>query len=138
MDRKTRKLLAMLGFHPPKADTVRLYLPRSRVGLECIELNTAYKTRIVDLSNYIKQGNDNNTRMLAGLKRAKGKYSLLKINKAVEKKYRTARTTNLTQLKVQLKASITKEQTNILSKPLHSQFFSDLNKKLLDHEKAFG
>lgn len=78
MDRKKRKLLTIGGLHHPKADVERLYIKRKDSGRGLIELESAFNSSIVGLSNYIKLGKDKFTILVRDHDASKAKYSLQK------------------------------------------------------------
>lgn len=135
MDRKTRKLLTMHGFHHPKADIDRLYIPRNSGGRGLIELEDAYKRAIVSLNEYIKEGKDSFIRLLANYDVKKAKYSIMKYGEELKKNYlpTTPDTQNIDQLKKNLKdALIDKKISKLSMKPLHGQFYNNLNTNYID------
>jgi hypothetical protein len=133
MDRKTRKLLTMYGVHHPKADIDRLYLPRREGGRGLVELENAYKSSIVGLSEYIKQATDRYTSMLRTHEAKKAKYSLIKVGEELRSKYlppltqNQSRTSDIKTIKKEFRAALLNEKRqNIVSTPLHGQYFKIL------------
>ena len=58
LDRKTRKFLTMHHMHHPKADSDRMYLPRSNGGRGLIQLESSFKTTTIGLQRYLEVSED--------------------------------------------------------------------------------
>ena len=58
MDLKTRKLLTMHGLRHLKGDVSRLYIERCNAGRGLVQVMSAYKCSVVNLSDYVEQGKD--------------------------------------------------------------------------------
>ena len=58
LDRKTRKFLTMHHMHHPKADSDRIYLPRSNGGRGLIQLEGLFKTSTIGLQRYLEINSD--------------------------------------------------------------------------------
>jgi len=58
LDRKTRKLLTILGQHHPKADVDRLYVPRKQGGRGLMQLEAAHAVEITKLAEYVNRKED--------------------------------------------------------------------------------
>ncbi|XP_047501775.1 uncharacterized protein LOC125047544 [Penaeus chinensis] len=145
MDRKTRKLLTKYGVLHPKADKDRIYIPRSSGGRGLIELESAYKSAIVGLSEYIKRGDDKYTRLVKRHESEKRKYSLVNKGDEFKKKYIPpqpgAQSTqpSLQTIKRQMKEALADEKINTYSsKPLHGQFYSQTFENYVDRKFTFG
>jgi hypothetical protein len=54
IDRKTRKILTMCKMYHPKADTERLYIKRKEEGRGLVQVEAAYKTEIITITEYLK------------------------------------------------------------------------------------
>lgn len=156
MDRKTRKLLTMHGLHHPKADVERIYIKRSNGGRGLIELESAYNIAIVGLSDYIKQGSDKFMKMVKKHEDNKPKCNSVTIIADViraqhpkpQNPDQTPRNDNTLQENLRkrsqnannaLKASIEKAKLEcVKNKPLHGQFFRELNRPFVDKESTLA
>ena len=58
LDRKTRKFLTMHHMHHPKADSDRIYLPRSNGGRGLLQLESSFKTTTIGLQRYLEVTQD--------------------------------------------------------------------------------
>jgi hypothetical protein len=58
LDRKTRKLLTILGQHHPKSDVDGLYVPRKQGGRGLMQLEVAHAVEITKLVEYIERKKD--------------------------------------------------------------------------------
>jgi uncharacterized membrane protein YgaE (UPF0421/DUF939 family) len=52
-DNKTRKMLTMYKTHHPKADKDRLYVKRKEGGRGLVQIESAYKTKIINIAEYL-------------------------------------------------------------------------------------
>ena len=53
IDRKTRKMLTMYKMHHPKADIDRLYVKRKEGGRGLMQVEAAYKAKIINIAEYL-------------------------------------------------------------------------------------
>ena len=58
LDQKTRKLLTIHGQHHPKADVVRLYVPRKQRGRGLMQLEAGHAVEIKKLMEYVDRKED--------------------------------------------------------------------------------
>jgi len=136
MDRKTRKNLTIGGIHHPKADVERLYVKRRNGGRGLIELESAYDAAIVGLCNYIRLSKDRLIRCVKDHDINKAKYSLQKEAQKIKNRY-LKQTNEIQNMNVQLKNNIEKDKIEILkNKPLHGQFFRELEKPFVDQQAS--
>lgn len=69
------KLLTVGGIHHSKADVERLYIKTRNEGRGLIELESAFDSSIVGLSNYIKLGKNKFMRLVRNHDARTAKYS---------------------------------------------------------------
>jgi len=53
IDRKTREMLTMYKMHHPKADINRLYVKRKEGGRGLVQIEAAYKAKIINITEYL-------------------------------------------------------------------------------------
>lgn len=139
MNRKTRKLLTIGGVHHPKADVERLYIKRCDGGRGLIDLVSAYNHAIVDLSDYIQTEPDKITKIAKFLDHQATKYSIQKEAAKIKNKYSISNPSSDNNKKNQLKNQLLLEKINNLKiKPLHGQFFRNLDNPTTDKEQTMS
>jgi hypothetical protein len=78
MDVKTRKLMTMHHMHHPKADVIRIYLPRAEGGRGLQQLENGYKIATIGLKCYLENTNELMLKCVNQHDKAKKLYSINK------------------------------------------------------------
>ena len=78
LDVKIREMMATHIMHHPKADTHRLYLPRSSGERGLTQLELSYKTSTIGLFRYLNSSDDWMLQLALKYEREKGSHSVVK------------------------------------------------------------
>ena len=78
LDTKTKKLLTMYRMHHPKADVVRLYIPRSEGGRGLIQIELTYKITTAGLETYLRDSKDSMMKLVLENEKKKKLHSATK------------------------------------------------------------
>lgn len=110
-----------------------MYIKRQNGGRGVIELESAFDSSIVGLSNYIELSKDKFMRLIRDHDDGKMKYSLQKEAQKIREKYLKQATEVQINIKLQLKNNIEKHKIEQLKiKQLHGQFVRDLERPFID------
>ena len=112
---------------------------RQNGGRGLIELESAYKSAMHGLYDYIKRKSDKYTQMVMNHEREKALYSLVKIGEEIEEQYLMPREGQATvPQKERLKKAMVDERiAKVKNKPLHGQFLNQIDEPNVDKDMTF-
>lgn len=136
IDRKTRKLLTSGKIHHPKDNVDRIYMRRLDGGRGLLELEEAFETAIMGLSEYIKEEKDELVKIIKKQDEARAKYSITKEAARIRMKYDTNEETSR-NMKLKIREEIEKRRIERLKeKPLYGQFMRHLDKNFVNKKSS--